>query len=106
METMDFKLAERLEAIAGPTIPLEKCPASFLLRQFFWAEWVDFLWHYKRRSPLLFAYMQYGAAGATGFDPKRLEGKVTRAEALISEARKDFEKSGTSFFWKSRILGP
>ncbi len=106
VETLAFDLAQRLEAIVVPKIPLEICPASLLLRQFFWGEWVDFLWRYKRRSPLLFSYMQYGSAGATGFDPKYLEGKVARAEALIAEARKDFEKSSTSFFWKCRILGP
>ena len=76
------------------------------LERFFFHEWVDFLWSYKRTSPLLFSYMAFGAEGLSRFSERSLPGRVEAAESLVKEAREDFQQTAVSFFWRCNIVDP
>jgi hypothetical protein len=50
----------RLDVLCRLEIPMVRSPASYALAPHFWRAWIDFLFSYKRRSPLLLHYMQEG----------------------------------------------
>ncbi len=67
-------------------------------------EWYMFLHTYRRRSPLLMAYMRQGPQAGRLFDYSALLRKVERVEGWIAEAKSAFLDSDASFFWKCNII--
>lgn len=102
-EEIPAVLVQRLEKASTPEIPMGRHHAALLLSRAFFMEWVRFLYRYRRRSPLLLAFLQEGPQAGRYFDYSTLRRKVETVEGWINQAKADFQASAISFFWKCQI---
>ena len=94
----------RLERALDVPIPIQDCVASRLMFGHLFREWLIFLGHYKRHSPLLNTYLVYRKDAGKFYAPETLGRKLERLEGWIDQARKDFLKSKTAFFFNCKML--
>jgi hypothetical protein len=83
-------------------IPLPDCDPVRDLDHWFEREWIDFLWHYRRHSPLLFQFIMNGKYAGWYYHPKYLRKKVARLQEWIDDAKKDFHED-LKFFLNSSL---
>jgi hypothetical protein len=103
---LSAEACRRLDVLCRLEIPMVRSPASYALAPHFWRAWIDFLFSYKRRSPLLLHYMQEGATAGHYFDPQCVDRKLSVRESWMPRCKADFIASPVSFFWTCHILGP
>ncbi len=93
-----------LEMLACAEIPMVICAASMLLERDLRNEWYRFLLRYRRHSPLLLRYLSWGPESAADMPRKSIQRRIDILSSWIHQAKADFRKSKTRFFWECVVL--